>query len=572
MKVVIIGGVAGGASCAARLRRLNEDAEIIMLERGPYISFANCGLPYYVGKEISARENLLLQTPERFKARFNIDARVYNEALSINREEQTILVKNLETGKEYTESYDKLLIATGSSPLRPDIKGINSARVHSATTIPDIDAIVKNISNINKKPGHAIVIGGGFIGLEMCENLKHLGMEVSLVEGNYQLMHTLDAEMSAYIHKELEAHDVELYLGERVVAFNDSKNSITVKMKSGTQITGDLVILAIGVRPNSAIAKQAGLELGNFNGIVVNEELRTNDENIYAVGDAVEVVNTISEVPCLIPLAGPANKQGRMAADNIAGNNKLYYGSQGTSIIRIFDLDVASTGLNTQTLISYGLQYGIDFKTALIVQKSHAGYFPGATPVTIKIIYSKNECILGAQVVGKEGVDKHIDILSTVIHFGGTLCDLCDLELSYAPPFSSAKAPVNMAGFTMENIEDGIVRFCEFDSCDTEFWEEDSEYDPYCSAVLLDVRETQEFVNFAVPGSINLPLGQIRNLSNEELFELFEIDNFNEPIIIFCATGPRAHTASRILLQRGFTNVMVYPGGTYHYRATHTWE
>ncbi|MDD3214066.1 MAG: FAD-dependent oxidoreductase, partial [Eubacteriales bacterium] len=550
-KVVIIGGVAGGASCAARLRRLDEEAEIVLLERGAYISYANCGLPYHVGDVIKSRSALLLQTPEAMKQKFKVDVRVKNEVVSIDREKKTVTVKRVETGETYEEPYDTLVISTGSSPLRPPIPGIDHPRIRSLWTVPDADDIRTLITENNLTS--AVVVGGGFIGLEMAENLKHAGLTVSLVEMLNQVMAPLDYEMAQPLHENIRQNGVNLLLGDGVDSFTAVDDQVTVKLKSGKSLTAGLIILAIGVRPNSQIAKAAGLELNARGGIVVDEHLRTSDPNVYAVGDVIEVTDYVFKGRTMIPLAGPANKQGRIAADNIAGANEEYKGSQGTSVVKVFDLTAASTGANERTLQKRGMERDRDYKTVTITQNSHAGYYPGATPMTIKLLFSPDgKQIFGAQIVGREGVDKRIDTIATTQRLGGSVVDLSELELAYAPPFSSAKDPVNMAGFVARNVLDGLVGVEPWDAPDKK-----------PDAVLLDVREDVELLAFSVPGAVHIPLGQIR----DRLSELEAAKN--KEIIVFCAIGVRAYNAARILKQHGFKNVSIYPGGARFYQTTH---
>ena len=550
-KTVIIGGVAGGASCAARLRRLDGEREIIILERGKYISYANCGLPYHVGGVIRNRSSLLLMTPELMKDRFNIDVRVENEVTEINRSEKTVTVKKLSTGETYTESYDDLVIATGSSPLRPKIDGINSDKIHTLWTVPDTDKIRSLVQGGKVK--NAAVIGGGFIGIEMAENLRHAGLEVSLIEAAQQVMAPLDFEMSQILHEHIRENGVHLYLGDGVSAFEDKDDTVTVKLKSGKNISADMVILSIGVRPNSELAKNAGLELNARGGIIVNENMRTSDEHIYAVGDVIEVEDFVSKERKMVPLAGPANKQGRIAADVLAGRNSAYQGTQGSSVAKIFDLTAASTGANEKTLIKRGLKKHKDYETLIINQNSHAGYYPGATPLTIKLIFeTAGGKILGAQIVGREGVDKRIDTIGVALRFGATTDDLKNLEFAYAPPYSSAKDPVNMAGYVAENIRTGLVSIAEVNETEEK------------DVILLDVREEAEVMAYSIPNAINIPLGKLRD-------NLSKLDK-SKKIIVFCAVGVRAYNGVRILKQNGFENVKIYPGGVRFYEANHPTE
>ena len=551
-KTVIIGGVAGGASCAARLRRLDGEREIIILERGEYISYANCGLPYHVGDVIRSRNALLLMTPEMMRDRFNIDVRVKNEVTSIDREAKTVSVTNLATGESYTEVYDDLVIATGSSPLRPRIPGIESERIRTLWTVPDTDGIRAMIRDGGIKT--AAVIGGGFIGLEMAENLRHAGLRVSLIEAADQVMAPLDYEMAQLLHENIRDNGVKLYLLDGVERFADDGSAVTVTLKSGAQVTAELVILSIGVRPNSQLAKAAGLAVNERGGIITDDHMRTSDPSIYAVGDAVEVEDFILKQRTMVPLAGPANKQGRIAADNLAGGNVSYKGTQGSSVAKVFDLTAASTGLNEKSLMRQGMSREKDYRTLIITQNSHAGYYPGAVPLTIKLLFSVDgKKIFGAQIVGREGADKRIDTLGVAIRLGAGVTDLKDLELAYAPPYSSAKDPVNMAGYVAENILRGMVRISEWNEPDTS-----------SDAILLDVREEAEVMAYSIPGAVNVPLGRLRE-------GLDKLDR-SKKVIVFCAVGVRAYNGARILTQNGFGDVKIYPGGVRFYKSTHFTE
>lgn len=547
-KIVIIGGVAGGASCAARLRRLDGEAEIVLLERGEYISYANCGLPYHVGGVIANRANLLLHTPQAMKSKFNIDVRTKNEVTAIDRAKKTVTVKRLDNGETYEETYDKLVLSTGSSPLRPPIPGIDSPRIKTLWTVPDADGIRESLKS---GASSATVVGGGFIGLETAENLKHAGLDVTIVEALDQVMAPLDFEMAQLVHENIENNGVKLYLGDGVESFADSGEKVTIRLKSGKELTSDIVILAIGVRPNGQLAKDSGLNVNARGGVVTDEYLRTSDPDIYAVGDVAEIEDFISKERAMIPLAGPANKQGRIAANNIAGASEAYHGTQGTSVARVFDLCVASTGANEKALIRRGLARGKDYESVIITQNSHAGYYPGAVPMTIKLLFGTGTGnIFGAQIVGGDGVDKRIDTIAVTLRLGGGIDALAELELAYAPPFSSAKDPVNMAGFTARNALDGLVRFSGWDAV-----EKDTE------AVLLDVREDAELAAYSLPNAKHIPLGELRA-------RIGELDP-GKTIIAFCAIGVRSYNAARILMQHGFEHVLLYPGGTRFYRSTH---
>lgn len=554
-KTVIIGGVAGGATTAARLRRKDESMEIVLLERGEYISYANCGLPYHVGDVIKNRESLLLQTPEAMKKKFNIDVRVQNEAVKINPEDQTVTIKDLKKGIEYEESYDYLVIATGSSPVVPPIPGIDGPDIYTLWTVPDTDRIKKVIET--KKPKTAAVIGGGFIGLEMAENLHRAGLEVSIVEMQDQVMAPLDFEMAQLLHENIEMNGVSLILGDGVASFEHKDGKTLITLNSGKELQTDMVLLSIGVRPNSELAGEAGLKLNGRGGILVDEMLRTSEENIYAVGDVIEVENYVLKEPAMIPLAGPANKQGRICADNIAGGQKKYKGTLGTSVAQVFDLTAGAAGVNEKTLIRKGKVRGKDYETVLINQKSHAGYYPGAVPVTLKLLFDLDGNILGAQAVGQEGVDKRIDVLAGAMRSGNTIYNLEELELAYAPPYSSAKDPVNMLGFTAENVLEKMVSFMSCreldDRIETEGWEKD--------LTILDVTEEMERMVFYIPGSVHIPLGQLR----QRMSELPK----DRLIVTYCAVGVRSHNAARILEQNGFSDVKVLEGGTSFYQSMH---
>jgi NADPH-dependent 2,4-dienoyl-CoA reductase/sulfur reductase-like enzyme/peroxiredoxin family protein/TusA-related sulfurtransferase/rhodanese-related sulfurtransferase len=550
-KVLIVGGVAGGASTAARLRRLDETAEIILFERGEYISYANCGLPYHVGNVIKSRDSLLLQTPEGMKAKFRLDVRTRQEVTAIDRENKAVIVQDLSNNIRYTETYDVLVIATGSSPLTPPIPGRESSRVMTLWTVPDTDRIRTFIKENNA--ASAVVVGGGFIGLEMAENLHHAGLDVTIAEMLDQVMAPLDYEMAQLLHEHLEESGVHLCLSDGVAFFEDTVGGITVKLKSGKEIKTDLVILSIGVKPNSALAKDAGLQISAAGGIVTDSHMRTGDANIYAVGDAVEVEDFIFKGRTMIPLAGPANRQGRIAADNIAGTQSEYRGTQGTAIAKVFDLTAAATGVNEKALKKQGFAKGKDYQALIITQNSHAGYYPGATPLTMKLLFAGDGSkIFGAQIVGRDGVDKRIDVIATAIRLNASVLDLKDLELAYAPPYSSAKDPVNMAGFVAENILLGRAALADWDALEQEGNE---------GRTVLDVREEAERMVYEVPNSKHIPLGQLRDRLNE-------LDRSKE-VVVFCAIGVRAYNAARILKEHGFTNVNVYPGGTKFYVSTH---
>lgn len=526
MKTVIIGGVAGGASAAARLRRLDEKAEIIILERGEFVSFANCGLPYYIGGSITDKKDLTLQTPQSFKARFNIDVRVFNEAVKISPDTKTVTVKNLHTGEIYNESYDNLVLSPGAEPIKPNIDGINGDRVFTLRNIPDTVKIKSYIEAAN--PKSAVVIGGGYIGVEMAENLVEAGLEVSIVELADHLIAPLDFDMAADVHRYIKEKGIKLYLNNGVKAIDNNK----VILQNG-QICADMIIMSVGVRPETAIAKACGTKVNPRGSIVVDRKMRTNIPDIYAVGDAVEVEDFISKAPAFIPLAGPANKQGRIAADNIAGIESEYTGTQGSAVLKLFDMTVATTGLNEKSAQAKGMDYD---KTYLYLA-SHASYYPGGNMMSIKALWDKKTLkVIGAQIVGFEGVDKRMDVLATVIRFGGKISDLTTLELCYAPPFSSAKDPVNMIGFVAENIVTGKIK--QF------FWHDVENLPRDGSVTLLDARTVTEVSRGKIEGFINIPLDSLRERMNE-------IPK-GKPVYVYCHSGLRSYIACRILAGNGY--------------------
>lgn len=550
-KILIIGGVAGGASTAARLRRLDETSEIIMFERGSYISYANCGLPYHIGNVIKERSSLLLQTPEAMSKKYNVDVRVDSEVVSIDKENKEVQIKKVKTGEIYKESYDTLVISTGSSPLKPPIEGINSPGIFTLWTVPDTDEIKKFIEE--RKPKNAVVIGGGFIGLEVAENLHHAGLNVTVAEAMDQVMAPVDYEMAQLVQNNMVANNINLILGDGVSKFKNENGMVTITLASGRSLQADMVILSIGVRPNGQLAKDAGLEINQRGGIVVDKYLKTSDPNIYALGDVIEVEEFINKGKAMIALAGPANKQGRICANNIYGANEEYKGTQGTSVAKVFDLTVASTGANEKTLVRMGMVEGKDYYTATISQKSHAGYYPESAEMILKMVFSADgKKIFGAQIVGEDGVDKRIDTLATTIRLDGSIYDLKELELAYAPPYSSAKDPVNMLGFVAENIIQNKIKFTKWIDIDPS---KPSDYK------LLDIREDMELMVFEVPGAVNIPLGELRS----RLSEL----NKNDKIIVFCAVGVRSYNAARVLMENGFKNVFVYPAGTNFFKAVY---
>ena len=526
MKTIIIGGVAGGATAAARLRRLDEKADIIILERGEYVSFANCGLPYYIGGVITDRGDLTLQTPQSFKARFNIDVRVLNEAVKISPDTKTVTVKNLRTGETYEESYDNLILSMGAEPIRPNIEGADSSNVFTLRNIPDTLKI-KNYIN-TAKPRSAVVIGGGYIGVEMAENLAEAGLKVAVVELADHLIAPLDFDMAADVHRYIKSKGIYLHLNNGVKAISGN----TVILQNG-EITADMIILSVGVRPETAIAKDCGIELNPRGSIIVNNKMQTNLPNIYAVGDAVEVEDFIAKKPAFIPLAGPANKQGRIAADNIAGYESVYTGTQGSAVLKLFDMTVATTGLNEKAAAAAG----IDYDKTYTYSASHATYYPGAAQMSIKALWDKRTLkIIGAQIVGFDGVDKRMDVLATAIRFGAKITDLTTLELCYAPPFGSAKDPVNMLGFVAENIVSGKLK--QF------FWHDVENLPRDGSVFLLDTRTPFEVMQGKIDGFVNIPLDSLRQRINEIPKD--------RPIYVHCHSGLRSYLACRILSGNGY--------------------
>ena len=526
MKTVIIGGVAGGASAAARLRRLDESAEIISLERGEYVSFANCGLPYYIGGVITDKNNLTLQTPESFHARFQIDVRVNSEAVKIDPEAKTVSVKNLKTGETYQESYDTLILSPGAEPIKPNIDGIDSDFVFTLRNIPDTLKIKAYIEQTS--PKSAVVIGGGYIGVEMAENLKEAGLHVSIVELADHLIAPLDFDMAADVHRYIQSKGIELYLNNGVKAIDGH----TVVLQNG-ELQADMMILSVGVRPETAFAKACGIQTNSRGSILVDRNMKTNIPSIYAVGDAVEVRDFVSGKPAFIPLAGPANKQGRIAADNIVGIPSEYTGTQGSAVLKLFDMTVATTGLNEKSAKAAGIEYDKTY----IYSGSHASYYPDANNMSIKALWDKKtRKLLGAQIVGFDGVDKRMDVLATAIRFGAKITDLTELELCYAPPFGSAKDPVNMLGFVGENIVTGKVK--QF------FWHDVENLPHDGSATLLDVRTATEVRFGKIDGFINIPLDSLR----ERIDEIPK----NKPVYVHCHSGLRSYIACRILAGQGY--------------------
>ncbi|MDD4870795.1 MAG: FAD-dependent oxidoreductase [Kiritimatiellae bacterium] len=545
MKIVIIGGVAGGASAAARARRLDEKAEIIVLERGKHVSFANCGLPYHIGGIIEDRDDLILQTPHSLKASLNLDVRVGHEVTGIDRTKHTVTVKELETGRSYIEPYEKLVLCPGASPITPPLPGIDHPSILVLRNIDDMDKIK---AKIDAGVTSAVVIGGGYIGIEMAENLSGRGLEVELVEMVDQLIPPLDREMARELENHVTAHGIRLHLGTAATAFRDISGKLSVELKNGELLKTDLAILCVGVRPETQLAKQAGLKIGSCGGIKVNSQMQTSDPDIYAAGDAVEVVDTITGLPALIPLAGPANRQGRIVADNLMGIASKYTSTQGTAIVKVFDMTAGMTGATEKTL----KRTGIKFCKIYIHPSSHAGYYPGATPMHIKLLFDPdNGLVLGAQITGFDGVDKRLDVFAIAIRAGMTVYDLKDLELAYAPPYGSAKDPVNMAGFVAENLLKGNV----------EFWYAEDYPGKTKDGLIIDVRGPQEFESWHIPGAANMPLGKLR----KQLTELSKAKS----IYLYCKVGFRSYLAYRILKQNGFKSVATLAGGSMTFFCYH---
>lgn len=529
-KVVIIGGVAGGASAAARLRRLDENAHIVVVERGPYISFANCGLPYYLGGTIQDRAALTLQTPESFKARFNVDVRVFSEAVSIQPDNKTITIHNHNTGEEYEESYDSLILSMGADAAMPPIPGIDSKKVFTVRNIPDTVAVKTYIEEHQAKK--AVVAGGGFIGLEVAENLRDLGMDVTLVEMADQVIPSIDADMAAQVHGHMRQKGLHLLLGSALQKIEDTETGVSLTV-NGETIDADLLVMAIGVRPASEIAVKAGLPANAKGALIVNSAMETGVDGIYAVGDLIEITHFVTGEKGYIPLAGPANKQGRIAADNICGIPSRYTGTQGSSILKVFDLAVASTGISEKTAKALHLNYEKSFTFSA----NHATYYPGATNMSIKTLFEKDTGkILGVQIVGNDGVDKRCDVFATAIRAGMTAKDLTELELCYAPPFGSAKDPVNMAGYVIENMMNGLVK--------TFHWHDIEKISKDPGAFLLDTRNPMEYMAGTIPGFVNIPLDSLRD-------RLDEIPK-DKTIYVTCQIGLRGYIAARILMQNGY--------------------
>ena len=545
MKVIIVGGVAGGATAAARIRRLDEQAEITVFERSGYISYANCGLPYYIGDVITDPEELTLQTPESFFKRFRIHMKIHHEVISIHPERKTVSVKNLENGEIFEENYDKLILSPGAKPTQPKLSGVDINKLFTLRTVEDTFRI-KEYMNKNH-PKSAVLAGGGFIGLELAENLRELGMDVTIVEQSKQLMNPFDPDMASMIHNEMRKHGIKLVLGYTVEGFKEKDNGVEVLLKDHLSLHADMVVLAIGVTPDTALAKEAGLKLGIKESIVVNDRMETSVPDIYAAGDAVQVKHYVTGEDALISLAGPANKQGRIIADNICGGDSRYLGSQGSSVIKVFDMTAAITGINETN----AKKSGLEVDTVILSPMSHAGYYPDGKVMTMKVVFEKETYrLLGAQIIGYEGVDKRIDVLAAAIHAGLHAIQLKDLDLAYAPSYSSAKDPVNMAGFMIDNIEKGTLKQWHLEDMDKISKDK--------SVVLLDVRTVDEFSRGHIEGFKNIPVDELRERINE-------IEK-GKPVYLICQSGLRSYIASRILEGNGY-EIYNFSGGFRFYDA-----
>lgn len=545
MKIVIVGGVAGGATAAARIRRLDENAEILVFERSGYISYANCGLPYYIGDVITDPQDLTLQTPESFFTRFRVTMKVRHEVTALHPDRKTVSVKNLETGEEFEESYDKLILSPGAKPTQPRLPGVGLEKLFTLRTVEDTFRIKEYINTSH--PKSAVLAGGGFIGLELAENLRELGMEVTIVQRPKQLMNPFDPDMASFIHSEMRRHGIRLALGHTVEGFEEKDGGVDVLLKDEAPLHADMVVLAIGVTPDTALAKEAGLELGIKGSIVVNDRMETSVPDIYAAGDAVQVKHYVTGQDALISLAGPANKQGRIIADNICGGDSRYQGSQGSSVIKVFDMTAATTGINETNAQKAGLATD----TVILSPMSHAGYYPGGRVMTMKVVFEKETYrLLGAQIVGYEGVDKRIDVLATAIHAGMKATQLKDLDLAYAPPYSSAKDPINMAGFMIDNIAKGSLR--QWHLKDADSLPRDG------SVTLLDVRTPGEYSRGHIEGFKNIPVDELRE-------HLDEIEK-EKPVYVICQSGLRSYIATRILEGNGY-EAYNFSGGFRFYDA-----
>jgi len=545
MKVIIVGGVAGGATAAARIRRLDETAEITVFERSGYISYANCGLPYYIGDVITDPDDLTLQTPESFFARFRVNMKVRHEVTAIHPDRKTVSVIDLASGKSFEESYDKLILSPGARPTLPPFSGIDSGKVFTLHTVEDTFRIKEYIKA--HAPRSAVLVGGGFIGVELAENLREVGMEVTIVELGRQLLTPFDPDMAAFIHSEMRRKGIRLALGQTVEGFAETEDGIEVRIKNAASIKTDMVLLAVGVTPDTAIAKQAGLQLGIKGSILVNDRMETSVPDIYAAGDAVQVKHAVSGEDVLLSLAGPANKQGRIIADNICGGDSRYVGSQGSSILKVFDLTAAATGLSETA----AKRAGIDADTVILSPMSHAGYYPGGKLMTMKVVFEKETYrLLGGQIIGYDGADKRIDVLATAIAAGMKAYALKDLDLAYAPPYSSAKDPVNMAGFMIDNIKNGVLKQWHLSDADTLPRDD--------SAVLLDTRTVGEYARGHIEGFINIPVDELRQ-------RIGEIEK-GKPVYVICQSGVRSYIACRILMGNGF-DAYNFSGGFRFYDA-----
>ena len=537
MKILIIGGVAGGATAATRLRRLSEENEVIIFEKGEHISFANCGLPYHIGGVIADRDKLLLQTPTSLKTRYNLDVRIFNEVLKINKDQKTVEIRNLITKEIYTESYDKLLLSPGAEPFRPDIPGINSDKILTLRNVADMDRIIAKTKNLKD----IAVVGGGFIGLEVAENLVDIGLNVSVIELGNQVMAPVDFEFAKMVQHHAAAKNLKIHVNTGVEAFEEKEDKIELELNNGQTMLADAVIFAIGVKPENALAKAAGLELGVTGGIAVNEFMQTSDAAIYAVGDAIEVAHYINQAKVLIPLAWPANRQGRLVADTITrGNKTAYKGTLGTSILKFFDLTVAKTGLNEKLL----KRYNIPYRTVTVTRANHASYYPGATNIVLKMNFGEDGTIYGAQALGQEGVDKRIDVIATAIKGNLTIYDLQEIEVAYAPPYNAAKDPVNILGYVAENMLNDDVRLVNYDELD--------EYLAAENGILIDVRTKTEFENGAIPNAIHMDVDTLRE--NLDFFDK------NKKYVIYCQIGLRGYLAQRILRNNDIDSVNLNGG------------
>ena len=546
MKVIIVGGVAGGASCAARLRRLDEHADIVIYERSGYISYANCGLPYYIGEVITDKSDLTLQTAKSFYDRFRVEVKTSHEVFDIDSENKIVSVKNLKTGEDFTDSYDKLVLSPGAKAIKPNIPGIDNKNIFTLRTVEDAFRIYDTIKNMNANS--AVVVGGGFVGIEAAENLKELGLDVTLAEAADQVLSIFDRDMAAQIHTSMREHGIDLILGSGIAGFASESNKVVCTFANGKKISADIVLLAIGIAPDTYLADKAGLKKGVKGSIVVDEKMQTSDPDIYAVGDAVQIEHFITKQKTIISLAGPANKQGRIAADNIAGYESRYKGTQGSSIIKIFDMTAASTGINERTAKALEIEYD----KFILSPMSHASYYPGGKVMTMKVLFEKStENILGAQIIGFDGVDKRIDVIATAIRAGMKATELAELELAYAPPFSSAKDPVNMAGFIIENIVTGKVK--QFYTDDLEKLRNEK------NAFLLDSRTRAEYAAGHADGFLNIPVDELRQ-------RVDEIPK-DRPIYIMCQSGLRSYIASRILSGMGY-DCYNFAGGYRFYSIT----